>query len=459
MAENKENKHRATRLFEWIEMLYWKIERAATLALKESLAPWWAYAIREKIDFLRISGNLGWIGLVLSVALLPIGIYSIIRNATATSEDKLQRGVNIGQTIGSIILATTAAVVAAGLVYIAAPILFTASAAKSLIENGLRLSKHLYDRYVKKEKRDEKNEDLNSAIHRLEQRIKTWQNMAPDANTKLSTTIALQSAKDLQELTELVNKQTKYNEKIANSSHALAQSGVALLGAGLLFVFPPAGIVILFSTAVYGLLDPIRNGMRFANFISQKIRNKPLFDPFREKSASEIYDRIKLNNKLSRLTSENVQTILNKPKSEPKHGEHGHVHGSDATISNQFTHPPSDPKLIGACKKLLALCPEVKQQEKKNSLNALTGDKKQLLDELDNQITQAKKNLFTDVNKSTFIQQIENIVKKMEYIHHVENSERVDRLKDDARKLAIAVMEQPKQEPAPESTNKSFFKK
>ena len=247
--------NRAKKLFNWIETFYWHVEKVSKIALSESISPWWATKLREALDTLQVANNLGWIGLILTTLLLPIGIYNIIRSVTS-EKDKVVQGVTIAKMISSIALATIGALTAAGLIYIITPLLFTISAAKSLIENSILLSKHLYNRFFRK------------------------------------NTISKETTSDLTELTKLMNEKRKNDEAIVNSTHAILQSSVALTGSIFLFVFPPAGIIILLATAIYGLLDPIRRIGQFANFISRKIRNKPLFDPFRMRTEEEVYQEI-----------------------------------------------------------------------------------------------------------------------------------------------------------------------
>ena len=453
MPDEQQRKKLSEKLFAWIEFIYWHVEKIARLALSESISPWWALQLREKLHALEISNNLGWIGLILTILLLPLGIYNIIRSATS-GEGKVLSGINIAKTIGSIALATFGAFVAAGAIYMTAPILFTISATKSLIENGLALAKRLYDRF---EARKEKNTQINL----LTDRIKVWHQMSPQDQS--NPQYVLQFTNDLQELTKLINEKRKSNQGIFDTTHALAQGGTALVGAIFLFTVPPVGVIILFATALYGLLDPINKLGKLFNFISQKIRKKPFFAPFREKSIEEINDEVKNKIKLDKgfhLGNENEPLLkANIPAANPKHGEPGHIHGSDTIIFNRFLHPDKKEKLMSACKMLFENCNEKNVEPNKNPNIQLEPKKRmnlnknemEALDTLEKHIKSAKERhqkllkgyMTMNVNKETealtlLVEDIGAIIKHTKQTNK-ETVNRISELKVAAQELAASI--------------------
>ncbi|OGT43406.1 MAG: hypothetical protein A3F42_03100 [Gammaproteobacteria bacterium RIFCSPHIGHO2_12_FULL_37_34] len=398
--------NRAKKLFNWIETFYWHVEKVSKIALSESISPWWATKLREALDTLQVANNLGWIGLILTTLLLPIGIYNIIRSVTS-EKDKVVQGVTIAKMISSIALATIGALTAAGLIYIITPLLFTISAAKSLIENSILLSKHLYNRFFRK------------------------------------NTISKETTSDLTELTKLMNEKRKNDEAIVNSTHAILQSSVALTGSIFLFVFPPAGIIILLATAIYGLLDPIRRIGQFANFISRKIRNKPLFDPFRMRTEEEVYQEI--NQKISLPNKKNELSRTEKPT----HGEKGHVHGSETTLYARFMYPGHREKLMGACKKLFENCKE-KLPSQETKLTAVP-NLPQLIENLEQRIRTAKEkhdnltkgsaiHINDEASQLTLL--IEDITDLFSHAKNISENDQINTLKTEAQALAESITKQ-----------------
>lgn len=435
------------KLLSWIETLYWQTDRLNTIVLSESVAPWWATKIREHLHRLDIVNHLGWPNLILTVLLLPIAIYNIIRAATS-KEDKVINAVTIVKTIGNITLATVALFAAAGLVYLTAPILFTVIAAKSIIENGIILAKQFYNRFINKEI---KSKNINA----LKQAVKTCQyKLSNTTSVSESQQVANQLASDLQKLTELTNKRRKSNQETFNTTHALIQSGAMLVGAILLFIAPPVGIIVLLATITYGLLDPIKYIGQFANFISQKIRKKPLFDPFREKSSDEIYDEIKNDpsitpdlgpkeNKIPEIAPDKKNPEYVSNKENPKHGEPGHVHGSEIIMIHRFIDPEPREKLMNACKQLSERCKQNTIRETPASQATLGALKKYIkkAEEIHEDLTKEYSSkeyhpIYPNPNKAAqaltmLIEEIDGIIK-----HTNENSAHFKELKTNAQNLA-----------------------
>src|SRR3990167_2567383 len=267
--------------------------------------------IKDSLFMDKLKTNLGWLSFAGAVLSFPFNTYKAIHAAFLSKDDKATRGMQTLMNVSGMALGVLGAIGATGLAVIASPILIVTNAAKSTFENLWGIGKSFYNRHFSKEGKALKNE-----IKYLKDALKVYLKKNDNELTQQDK-IIMQSF--LEKLTKAINKQHESNTDIANKSHALMQSALALIGAGLLFnpITLPIGIGILLSTSTYGVVDASGD---FVNLVGKLLDKKidVTFNPF--KLASKLIDKISgqlggepaLNKAFTPLTPQNLKIELEK---------------------------------------------------------------------------------------------------------------------------------------------------
>jgi len=206
----------------------------------------------------KIKSSLGWAALAFSLVSLVLSTYKLGKSITTSGSSKLSKGFQIAMNTLGIGVGIFAATVASGLAVVATPFLALVGSLKVSIENIIGLG---FDSHDKRKKKKE--------IKKLKNKI----NLLLEDKDLLKDSIKLgELNSELKELVSLINAVKTKNNQMADKSHGLMQSLIALAGSAMLF-FPPtmlAGLGTLIGISSYGVLEAgMETGIAFANLANK----------------------------------------------------------------------------------------------------------------------------------------------------------------------------------------------
>ena len=312
--------------------IYSKAERTELLLLSTKKE---VFGNEEIFSFFeKIKSGLEWLSLATYIIAIPIYAFKAYHDAIHAKKDKYSRAVMFGMDCLGGLLAGLGVVAIVGLAPVGMPILIVASAAKSLIEKGLLISKLIHTVFFSKDHKKE--------IKVLDEKITTLKNKIKQSPRYLN-----QGSPEIKELRKLMNNKNKPERELARETHHFAESGVALVGAGLLFTPAfPIGAAILIGVGLYGIFDafnvnPFTLMARGINFLSKKIRGKPLFNnPLpTKKSIEEVVEDLKKEIEIDKKNGMQNAGEHEQPQPNPKPKL---IHNSELDIVKIIT-APNDP--------------------------------------------------------------------------------------------------------------------